>query len=333
MPFMKAGEAAASWKLLKQFYPLDSCENFGTAKMGYIPADHNKPFGVFSGTPNGCVDAVPVETGDFADYKLLVFAGYNLAEADDIDRLLAFVHRGGSLLCAWPHLSDTTDHAFLTNHSFHILPHPMTALLSEGEARFVPDTVDGEELLAAENAVSGEILRTTDTGRPLVSVIPHGAGKIVFFNALCYPAHPAVFSVYRETVAALTTRVLDEEPLRVSCGTDVEYTVFRQADGTRHYYFLAVDWYNDSQEPRRAAITLDGASYELSIPFGAPVKLVTDGKSAVWPMRAETEVLSLTDRAFTAQGTETETFFVAREGKISAYMLDFRENSHQKADL
>ena len=333
MPFMKVGEAGASWKLLQHFYPLDSCESFGTAKTGYISAEHSKPFGIFSGTPNGCVDAVPVETGDFADYKLLIFAGYNLAEAEDLDRLLAFVHRGGTLLCAWPHLSDTTDHARLTSHAFHIFTHPMTALLSEGEASFVPDTVEGNELFVAENVVSGEILRTTDTGRPLVTAISHGAGKLVLVNALCYPAHPAVFSVYRETVASLTARVLDEEPLRVSCGTDVEYTVFRQADGTRHYYFLAVDWYNGRPEPRRAVITIDGASYELQVPFGAPVKLVTDGKSAVWPMNAQAEVLSLTDRAFLAQGAETETFFVARGGKITAHVLDFSDACHQKADL
>ena len=44
---------------------------------------------------------------------------------------------------------------------------------------------------------------------------------------------------------------------------DVEYTVYKQDDDTKHYYFTAVDWYNDSDNSRCVQMEFDGKAYDV----------------------------------------------------------------------
>ncbi len=329
MPSMPYGEESESWKVAKVFYPNNSILGRGCSKTGCIPADTTKPVGIFSGTPYGCVDAIPVENGKFDEYSLLIFAGYNKAEASDLDRLYDYVSKGGTLICAWPHFSDTTSKPEIDKYNLNIVNHKLVSALCKGK----PEFADDNNIRICTNVADCEVVKTTQNGNPLVCNIALGEGKIILVNSLYYPGNDAVLDLYKEVVATESAKVLDKEPVRIECGDDVEYTVFKQNDGTRHYYFTAVDWYNDSEEKRNAKMIIDGKSYTISMSFGDIVKVVTDGKTAIWPECDCCEVLSLDGDSFTAQGWGVQKFNVAGNGSIKALNIDFTDGFVRKEML
>ncbi len=334
MPNMKTGDEATSWSLLKLFYPLNAIGRTGCYSVERIPEGYDKPFGRFSGTPMGNVDAIPVEHGELSGYRALIFAGYNKAEDSDLDRLEKYVANGGTLMCTWAHLSDTTLSSDIESYNLNIAEHPLISLLSDGKASFVSDSVEGKEIKICENPVANcEIIETTDSGKPLVYSVKHGDGEIILVNTLYYPGNEAVMPVYERCVTTLSKRILDDEPIKVECGEDVQYTIFNQEDGTRHYYFTAVDWYNSLVGNRSAGIAFDGNTYGLDVPFGQIVKLVTNGKTAVWPEDDSAEVISLNDNSFVAQGFGMQKFYIARGGKVDVCTVDFSDNCVQICKL
>lgn len=334
MPTIKMGEESASWKLLKIFYPLNSVESYGFTKTGCIPEGNDKPFGIFSGTPLGNVDSIPVENGDFSSYSVLVFAGYNYADKKDLDRLLNYVSNGGILVCAWPHFTDTVLKEDIDNYNLNIVEHNLTSMLAEGKPEFVTDTVDGMEIKVCTNVPAGcEVTEYTDGGIPLVYSVNCDDGKIVFVNSLYYPGNESVMPVYSRTIKNISEVILQKEDVVINCGEDVEYSIFAQDDGTKHYYFTVVDWYNDSEEDRVAQINFNGASYDVHMMFGDLIKLVTDGKTAVWPKCDEAEVLCLKDNCFEVQGYGKQEFYVARNGVVETIAVDFDSNHTVQIEL
>lgn len=325
---VKLGDEAPSWKLLKQFYPLDTLENHGSAKFGYISDEGNEPFGSFSGTPDGSVDVVPVEQGDLSGYSVLAFAGYNAAEKNDLDRLIHFVKDGGTLILCWPHLSDTTKKSELDIYNLHIIDHEITKLLCDGEPEFVSDFAEGNEIKVCKNiSQNADIMEKTDGDNPLVASVRYGSGEIILVNSLYYPGHKSVFPVYNNVVKTVAKRALEKEMCRIECGVDVGYTIFKQEDGQRHYYITAVDWYNLSEDARKAKISFDGNTYDISMQFGDLIKLVTDGKTAVWPEEDMSEVISVDDVGIRVQGVGTRRFYVAKDGKTEIVTVNFDDES------
>lgn len=327
MPLMKHSDEAESWKLLKVFYPLNFIENYGFRKYGGISEDNHKPFGFFSGTPLGNVDVVPVEHGDLSRYAALIFAGYNAMSENELERLSAYVENGGTLVCSWAHFSDTTLWDDVTNYRLNITENKITKRLLKGAPEFVSDNVCGKEIkVCTKLSEQGSVIEKTDGGLPLIYVADYKKGKIVLVNSLYYPGNESVFPVYEKVVKAVTKECLQKELCMVVCGEDVEYTIFEQDDGTRHYYFTAVDWYNPSMEKRCAKMVFEGSSYCIEMGFGEIVKVVIDGHRAVWPLDDSAEVLSVSDQFFTVQGVGLQKFCIAADGVVNACEVDFGDD-------
>lgn len=323
MPHISAGEESKGWKLLSHFYPLNTLEDYGMVKTGCILPDNDKPFGLFSGTPNGQVDVVPVEKGDLSKYKTLIFAGYNTADDNDFDRLYDYVENGGMLLLTWAHLTDTTLKSDIDSYNLNIKEHKLTKLLSVGKPEFVSGTKDKKELKVCANLSNCGVLEKTDSGDALVCCFTVGKGKIILVNTLYYPGNDTVYPVYSKLVEKFSIDAHKEDVLSVSCGNDVEYTVFKKENGGYDYYFTAVDWYNNSEKPRNCVITADGYSFNLEIPFGEIVKLSYADNIIVWPETDDTEIISVSKDRFTVQGEGKKIVFVVKDGKTEKYTVDF----------
>ena len=329
MPSMPYGEESESWRVVKAFYPNNAIRGNGCSKTGCIPADTTKPVGIFSGTPLGCIDAIPVENGKFNEYSLLIFAGYNKAQSGDLDRIYDYVQGGGTLICAWPHFSDTTFKPDIDNYKLNIVSHKLVSTLCEGKPEFVEDN----NLKICTNVADCEVVKTTENGNPLVCSFTLGSGKIILVNSLYYPGNDNVFDLYKEVVETASKAVLAKEPVVVECGDDIEYTIFKQQDGTRHYYFTAVDWYNDSEEKRSAKVSFDGNTYEIAMCFGDMLKLVTDGKVAVLPENDSCEVVELNENSITLQGFGKQNVYVFKNGAKETVTVDFADKSVVSVNL
>ena len=326
MPSMPFGEADESWRLIKIFYPQNTVRRNGCNDMRAIFESNDKPCGVFSGTPLGCVDAVPAESKDLSRYSLLVFAGYNCMTDAILERIDAYVKDGGRLIATWAHFTDTTNYADLSEYNLHVADCALTRRLASGEVRFVFDTADGKKITVCKSTPQdARVIKRTDSGTPLVFGVNYGNGEMIFVNTLYYPGNEAVFPIYEEAVRVAAERVLADEAVKVTCGTDVQYTVYLQDNGSRCYYFTALDWYRDPKAIRKAEISLDGHTYAVTFAFGELVKLLTDGRRAVWPKDSSSEVLELTAKGFKVQGSGTQTFFVAENGTVKEYTVDFIE--------
>jgi len=334
MPSLELGDSGASWQIMKAFYPLNAIEDYGCSKVTPVFEGNDKPYGIFSGTPNGCVDVIPTENGDFNEYRALIFAGYNVMNVEISMRLEKFLNSGGMLLCSWPHFSDTTNYDDILNYKLSIRESIVTKSLSKGEPAFICDTFWGKEIIVCKNTPDNtEVIRESDSGIPFVYWIKFEKGKILFVNTLMYPGNEAILPVYTDAVRLLAKEVLKTETVRVECSEDVQYTVFVQDDETKHIYLTAVDWYNDSPQSRKAVISLGSDSYEVSVPFGEITKIVTDGKTAVWPESDEAEIVSLSDSYVEVQGAQLQKFFVAKDGEIKNIEVEFDKQNYKKVRM
>ena len=167
----------------------------------------------------------------------------------------------------------------------------------------------------------------TDSGVPYVCTFNVGKGRIVLLNTLYYPGNENVFSVYNEVCEKLSRKAYEKEQLKVRCGVDVQYTVYKQTDGSNHYYFTPVDWYNNSTENRKAEIVLDGYKYDLSLKFGEITKLVQKDEKAIWPLNDSAEIISADKKGFFVQGEGVEEVFLAHKGEIKNYDVDLTTDS------
>lgn len=328
------GEAEESWTLLKAFYPLNKIFGHGMGSTGYIPADHDKPFGCYSGTPRGNVDVIPVENGKFSDYSLLCFAGYNKAEEADFDGLLTYVKNGGTLVAAWPHLSETTAKADIDKKNHSILKHELTAMLSDGYPVFEKDTIGGKEILVCSNLPKDiRVLEKTDNGNPLVFSVPCGNGLLYLLNALSYPGDEAVYDKYKALIETLHDNMMEAEASVLCCGEDVEYTAYKQENGDMHYYITPVDWYNDGTHARKAVLKIGENSYPISIPFGVITKVIVHQDIAAWTDGMDAEVLSLDMQKILVQGGEDTVLHIAHGGKIKDEVLVFGDSATITLDV
>lgn len=319
---VKDCDAEKSWDLLRVFYP--------QSKPGaalYVHGCPEKAVGYHTGTPRGNIDVLPVEgEGSLFENKAsLAFMGYNCAQAEDLDKLMDYVRAGGTLLLGWAHLSTTTQRAQVEAYDHQYIDHPLAALLG-GAPQFRQDTAHGQPIWVNTKVPAAAVVQaTSDSGMPLLVRVPHGQGSVVLLNAREYPAHPGVRPVYEQALEQLSDQALARQPARVICGDDVQYTVFEQPDGSHHLYVLAVDWFRAPEAPRNATLILGGHQHPFTLPFGVMLKIVAQGQLAAWADSEEADVLALSDKGITVQGTGKATIRMIRDGRAIQKVVDFAQ--------
>ena len=316
----KATDAEMSWDLLKVFFPLNEVHSH--LHVHYGPTD--RPLGWQTGTPYGQADVLPVEcaSGVYKDYKVLSFAGYNCAEEKDLKGLLDYVKTGGKLLLTRAHLTHTTDRDAIEAGRLEYGAEPFG--LTDGAPVFAEGKVGGETVLVCTNPAACEVMEKTDEGFPLLCRYRIGDGEVYLYNVSAYPAHPAIRETYKETLKRLTCAAVADEKVWATCGEDVEFAVYRTEDET-HIYLMAMDWYNSPEGLRRATLRVGSNAYEVEMPFGTMLKVVSDGKRAAWCCDEAGEVLNVGE-SIRVQGTKDTSFCIAEDGRVRKIEVQFGES-------
>ena len=319
--------AEDSWNLLTAVYP----HAVPVSSVYHHGCPEDVPQGYHSETPYGNVDILPVEgrLDILREYGVLVFLGYNRCTAEDAEKLAAYVKRGGRLLLTDAHLTTTS---LLEDIRRGALSFEKNALsLWEAEPQFCPDTVNGVELsVCAMPKKPNRVLACTDSGAPLICSYRIGKGEIVIFHTKEYPSHPAIRKLYESEICRLFEEVTKKESIWAESGDRTEFAVYDQADGSRHIYFLAVDWYREPDAMRHASLLLNGIQYDVALPFGVMLKCVCRNDTAVWASNEDGEVLFLVDGKATVQGTGTVPFVIAAGGKTKQVTIDFSKAAVQE---
>ncbi len=319
--------AEKSWELLKVFYPM--------AKPGvpvYIHgAPEDRPLGYHSGTPIANVDAIPAEDqrGLLSSYRFAAFLGYNYAELSHAENLIRFVNDGGKLLLTRAHLTSTTDFENIkAGRLTEAIGHPLS--FTDGEPIYREGHVNGKPVRVCTNILSPDkILKNTDEGTPLILRYKLGQGSVILVNALCYPANPAIRSDYETLLGSYAHEACAAEWAWCETPAEVGSAVWEQPDGSRHFYFIANDWYHPKDDIRTAMLRIGNDRYEIQMPFGTMIKCVVSNACAAWPHSEDGEVLSVTDGAVTVQGKGIVAFTLAKNGKAWDASIDFSEETVQ----
>jgi hypothetical protein len=236
---------------------------------------------------------------------------------------------GGKLLLTRAHLTFTTNMNDVRTGNLTFSPSALS--FATGDALFASDTFGGKSLFVCTNAKEpDEVLLRTDSGAPLLCRYRVGEGEVLLFNTREYPAQDAIRAEYERTLLSLVREQTDAERIWMQTGNDVEFAVYDQEDGTRHFYVLAVDWFRDPAALRHATLRLGDTSYDVALPFGVMLKCVTNGQAAAWAECENGEVLSITDRTVTVQGTGKALFRFAKGGAARSLTVDFTTNPIQE---
>ena len=321
-------DAEQSWDLIKLFYPVSELD--GIYKH-FCPTD--EPVGFYTGTPRGNTDIIPIEKGAFSRYKAISFTGYNKAESADFDKVLDYVNDGGTVILGWPHLSVTTDRKCIENGNLTYLNHRIVDLLAGKHVLFARDFYKGVAIDVCREVNADEIIATTDSGLPLAFIKNFGKGRIFFINAEQYPSHEGVKPLYEAIVSQISDNINEEEKIFVNCGEDVGFTIFDQQDGARHIYLLAVDWYRNPENMRKATLRLNGLKFDIDVPFGSMIKLVAKDKTAAWCEDESVEILLITGNIVTLQGYGKKNVKFIHNGKITEREVDFTHKPLQAIQL
>lgn len=324
--------AEDSWReLLKTVYPLSRPQD---ALYRHGVGDWKEPMGYYTGTPDGNPDIIPIESENaiLNDYKLLIFAGYNMCEDSDADKLLSYVKQGGKVILTRAHLTNTTDYEKIRSFDLSFKNHAFSFL--DGEAEFVCDTVNGVELPVCKSFLKcDEIIEKTDSGLPLICKYKIGNGEVILFNTKVYPAHASIKELYEGIVKNEVSNAVKSENIWAKTGNDVGTAMYKQNDGSMHIYFIAVDWYNGREGIRKAELLVDDYRYEVVLPFGVMTKAVINDGIAVWPLSENGEVISVDGKKAIVQGEGTVEFVFAKDGKQKTVTVDFNGKAVLELDF
>lgn len=307
-----------AWDILTFFYP--------KSVMGSIYR-HNCPdeeIGLYSGTPNGNVDILPIEAENYFDYRLLIASGYNKAEEQDMEKLKDFVTRGGVLLIGWPQLSVTVDRkaAVSCEHTY----------IDGKERIFTEDTYCGHPVSICEDTDFDSVFLYTDSHRPLVVVKKVGEGYVYFVNAKEYAGATAVELAYRETMDKLTKSCISKENIYAKGNRNIQFTVYENQNGSRDIYFIATDWHVKNPDGVGTLILSD-AEYTIPVPLKYPVKVTAYGNCALYPENSENEVLSFDGNTARVQGVGVAKFILCKDGTYKDIFVDFSSQSVQEINI
>jgi len=325
-PDMPSGVLSRSWELLNVFYP-DSC--VGSSKKHTVRSEENSY--MYTATPFGNIDVTPIEDDLLSRYRLISFAGYNRAVESDMDKLRAYVENGGKLIIGLPHLSRTADYRDVLEYRLEFSDNAILSVVG-GVPSFIPDTYHGK-IIRVSTAVKGydRVLEHTDTGKPLAVSVKHGEGEIILINALEYPGEDSVSDLYADIVRAASEDITFREESWIETGedSDIEFSAYDTADGTRYFYLIATDVHRDTDKMRRAWLRIGEDRYAVSLPFGVLVKIAVKDGVAVWSDNESVEIDPLTSESVRTEGIGEADLFVAKKGKITKNTLCFDRESEK----
>ena len=316
MPF---GEPERAWDILTFFYPKSVLNSI------YRHDCPDEPMGYYSGTPWGNVDIIPIEAEDYSRYRLLIAPGYNMAMAEDLDKLARYVQGGGALIIGWPQLSVTTLRSDVVSGAHDYLCHPFTPEVSS----FAEDAFEGLPLHVGETAPEGEVFLRTDSGRPLVILRRMGEGVIWFVNAREYAGCPAVDAVYRRILEKAVPECAAQDAIRAEGDSNVQFAVYSHENGMKNFYFIATDWHKPCADGE-GRLLIGEQVYTIPVPFGSLVKAAACGDCAVYPEKDENEVISFDGTTARVQGVGKAVFIVLKNGSEHAVPVDFTESGVQE---
>ncbi|MBR5314681.1 MAG: hypothetical protein IKU45_04655 [Clostridia bacterium] len=313
-----------SWDLLKIVYPMSKIR----ATLFCNPCPEDQSRGYYTGTPYGNFDAIPAEgkLSTFKNYRSMIFLGYNRMTEEDSKRFTSYVRCGGRILMSRAHLTstDVADDIRKGDLKFE----DVSLAFCNGTPVFADTTVDGKQTTVCTNAKKpDEVLAYTDDGQPLVCLYKYGKGEIIMFNTKAYPAEEAIRPLYEAEMKRVIEEETAKEPIWAKGNDCVEFAVYNQKDESKHIYFLATDWYRDPEYLREAKLFANDFEYTVTLPFGVLIKAVSNGKVSVWAESEDGEVMSVSDKEITVQGTGKVSFVIARDGKMSKETIDFADAS------
>ena len=197
-------KAMESFDLLKVFYP----EN----NVDYCSTD-----GLFTSTPYGPVDILPVEASNdvMNQYKALIFLGWNTFDNTDFIRLKKFVERGGTLLLGAVHMN--------------------SELQPDLPAKFPEDDTVIKTLLGIDYKTYKE-----------KTVIPLGKGRVIYYPENVYPADNLIRKHYIEEMKDIASGITSEELEKgwIKASPHINFSVW-DTGSMRTLYLLNVDWKSD----------------------------------------------------------------------------------------
>lgn len=198
----KFNEALKSFDLINVFYP--------NHKMNW-----SSPENLFTYTPYGTIDIVPVEasTECLKKYKIVIFLGWNTYEEGDFERIKEFVKDGGILVLTAAHFN--------------------TELQPDLETKFPENDKIIKELIG-ENYKSYKYKKK----------IQYGKGYVVYFPQKKYPSSIDIYNDYKETIRGLAEKELKKEINEsgsISKTDNISYSVWKYND-RKIYYLLNVNW-------------------------------------------------------------------------------------------
>lgn len=319
--------AERSWELIKSVYPQsDPCTN---VYKHNCPTD--RPVGYHTSTPYGNADIIPVEGRQetLNGYKSLIFLGYNRMTADDATKLKNSVENGAKLLCTRAHLSKTSDILSIQNGNLEFDMHALA--LSDGAPEFKEDTFNGKKVSVCVNpAKCDEVLLYTDSGLPLLCRYSVGKGEVLLFSVKEYPFCKSIREVYEKKLIQCAKSACNGEQVWAETDDDTEFAVYNQEDGSKHVYFIAVDWYRAPEKIRCARLRMGNELYPVQMPFGTLIKCVCADNCALWSTSESGEVLSVSSERALVQGTGKVTFALAKDNKVTNYEIDFTASPIQE---
>ncbi len=282
------GASEQAWEQLRLFYP--------TATMTHPHADERcnvkGELGWYSPTPYGLCDILPTEAPleVLEQYPYLALAGYNTANAEQLEKLIAYVSDGGRLLLCLCHLSVDTDRGNSNAADY------CTALLTgyENLTGFCADT------------------QTADC-----SVIRHkiGRGEVLTIASYAFPAiGTQCGEVYADVLRSLAQDSDRTMNVRVIIGTArVEYGIWNEADGRVTVRLCGIGW-DTPEKTETVRLCFGKKDFSLSV---RPCEITTvtvsaDRTLAVQTLDERGEVLELIRTEFgirlIVQGEDTCVF-------------------------
>lgn len=213
-----------SFDFLKVFYP--------DSNVDYCSTD-----GLFSQTPYGPIDIVPIEASleVLEQYEALIFLGWNTFDNTDFIRIKKFVEQGGTVLLAAPHLN------------------------SELQPHLPPQMPEDDSVV---KQLVGNDYRNYK-GR---TTIPMGRGKIIYYPENLYPAELGISDSYTRDMNSIAADIISKEYSRgwVKSSPSINFSVWDSAE-MRSLYLLNVDWASES-EVHSATFILGDHQFRIQVP-------------------------------------------------------------------
>lgn len=296
---------ARSWSLLKVFLPHVNWGRRGT--------DHGRKHRRwYSGTPYGQVDVLPAEADQehYDKYQFIALASWNTMTDEMYRKLVEYVRSGGTLFMSLPQLATDTVQSLewtfyndgdvselcgikvhdiggrIEKVSFNTrafrdhLPEEM--VLSERNNLFTSDFDETYAVFSQDvtyfagkiDVSSAEVLAESQRGEPVLLRNDVGEGEVYLLNSYHYQGRGRMLDLAEGIMKTLVEKqdrsILVEDPHNL-----ISWFEYPSEDFTR-YFFLNTEWTVESGIVS-VTVTIDRDEFDIHVPEGRPVQLVSDG--------------------------------------------------------